>query len=1779
MLPLQLAAAGFAGPVVYGLGRALFGRGKRKEKRDAEHKDGRRGSSAVPGLDRRQLSGATPSLSRGESQVADAEDEFPQAIDWHSRVDYLESDMREEPPGVPATLPGCTQPRSIYMLHSGASETHIVADKDLVRTEEPPPRDGAGTDGDSDAEDDATSKAVVPAPPRAQPITTLEDLLAWRPGPEDEARRATTPLPRDRASVARMRGGDGPRLLVCHDMKGGYLDQDAPTQGSRDSRFYKVANWGLVDAFVYFSHALVTVPPPHWTNAAHRNGARVLGTFITEWDEGAAICNKVFESKASAEMVASQLTALAEHMGFEGWLINLENDIPPTLLRNVVHFLSRLRARMRAVTPHSQVLWYDAVTADGRLDWQNTVNGRNAGFWEAADGIFVNYSWAPGDLPALSDRLGTPARRSSVYMGVDVFGRNTHYHGGLETGRAVAAAMSMGLSCAIFAPGWSYESCEGEAAAAGARGWQERDARMWRGIRKALLAVLGPGSHRPVSTRLPFHSSFCSGSGRGLWCMGAKVSGRPWWNLSLQSVQPVCGASTAAMQRRGMRDRAVTHALQARISHSVAYQGSSALQITGRLPPTARAELPLFPTAIPLRGVEGSRRAPWDTGSSSPTPRQLLSPGGDKQELSGLVASYTALLTETRDVWLLLWVSVGGEESEYGDAAAAEDARRRPGQSHAPWLPRGLKLVVLRGHSDADADALAPQGGRRTGGTLDGLERLSEADEGLWHDGGSIAAHSLGLSNGDSATPPAYESPYESDVCPSDWTDISSPTEIGSRLSRGDVDSGVSESEAPATEREPTFAIRQNSFHHHHHHHHHRHTHHGEHQRGALASPPANSATEHAHSQLGGVSGLRKQRSFSLPNDTLYWHSLPDAQCVARDGSRAAFSPSGTSELGAPRAVARTLGEDLRRMQSSTLGRVVTSYSAGQDAKRKAEENLPLAAWVTRAYRISPAALRAALELPPGKSLAQCTIRGIGVACVTLPQPGEPRDPFAVDITAQDHSAFAAYLGSVSIFEAGRLLPASVMGAGTMPGPLAGAVRGEQMVPVPRVDCQDTTVVLREKKPSKKKQRQAEREALLASEEQSAPAARPAVKHEVDSLFLNTLRPDVRASASGAGWDSDTGVGRGSPHRRAPPHASVSGRRESASGAAGGGTTRRSVTGRDATPLRESQAGGAGDATARRDTSTAGMMITPTGLAFPQAALLPPRPRTSVKTAEVEQGPSSHELPELSGRSAVDRPPALHTRTRALARHARQQSRDSFTGDGGESVAPAPAPHRLGVSSTAQAPQAAPRKLEPHLSTVLRWSLPQDGWHVAADVPGTVLESFRQMSNPSTSRPLGSPYGNSEPRAGDEDASRIDFTRVVRCYVYAFQGAAVTREDKRMALAAHALSFCVRGGQPGSRVLRYGSQRRLGATPVHGPMSLSAPRRSPSSLRKQKKKPAGYAEAYSMRPESSRHSTPGNDASSRNPGRRWFDKEASRLGGEPAQSPQAGQRATSPGAYAENAPQPPPLVPEPPAAPELAPWEADTAPPEAPPVQVPSSSAQPLGNVVDIVTQASVVSQITRASMEEIAAESASEGRVSVDLRLSPGDDDHVQVQMLEEGHPPGGAEAPAHANESQAPPQELVLSPERSRSDSGQDRPGPRKGVRRSVMSAAGVHPLSADAKHAPLAIPPKGPNGEKVTFLGVSHSDRFVVEGLKLLPGSRSVVFVVQPELESGHIIDLEACPRLLVDVSTVAPPASPKKKAAVPTQARGGRRSVDLARKAGAAAPERLSMSERPDFVLKV
>ena len=100
-----------------------------------------------------------------------------------------------------------------------------------------------------------------------------------------------------------------------------------------------IYHWQLIDIFVYFSHYFVTIPPPCWTNAAHTHGIPVLGTLITESDDGVAKCSKFLEDASSLEILVNQLVDIAEYYRFDGWLLNIENPVQVLKIPYYMKFL------------------------------------------------------------------------------------------------------------------------------------------------------------------------------------------------------------------------------------------------------------------------------------------------------------------------------------------------------------------------------------------------------------------------------------------------------------------------------------------------------------------------------------------------------------------------------------------------------------------------------------------------------------------------------------------------------------------------------------------------------------------------------------------------------------------------------------------------------------------------------------------------------------------------------------------------------------------------------------------------------------------------------------------------------------------------------------------------------------------------------------------------------------------------------------------------------------------------------------------------------------------------------------------------------------------------------------------------------------------------------------------------------------------------------------------------------------------------------------------------
>ncbi|XP_060178916.1 cytosolic endo-beta-N-acetylglucosaminidase 1 isoform X2 [Lycium barbarum] len=355
-----------------------------------------------------------------------------------------------------------------------------------------------------------------PSNPISYPLKTLEEL-------ESRTYFNSFHLPFNKASV-KLPSNElpkRPRLLVCHDMAGGYLD-DKWIQGGNNPDAYAIWHWYLIDVFVYFSHSLVTLPPPCWTNTAHKHGVKVLGTFIMEWDEGKLLANKLSSSTNSAQMYAERLSELAAALGFDGWLVNMEVSVDVRQIPNLKEFISHLTQSMHSLVPGSLVIWYDSVTMDGDLSWQDQLNEKNKPFFDISDGIFVNYTWRENYPKQSAEVAGD--RKFDVYMGIDVFGRNTYGGGQWTTNLALDVIKKDNVSAAIFAPGWVYETKQLPDFQTAQNCWWALVERSWH-----------VSQNYPLT--LPFYSNFDQGHGYHLAVEGKKISETPWNNISSQSFQ------------------------------------------------------------------------------------------------------------------------------------------------------------------------------------------------------------------------------------------------------------------------------------------------------------------------------------------------------------------------------------------------------------------------------------------------------------------------------------------------------------------------------------------------------------------------------------------------------------------------------------------------------------------------------------------------------------------------------------------------------------------------------------------------------------------------------------------------------------------------------------------------------------------------------------------------------------------------------------------------------------------------------------------------------------------------------------------------------------------------------------------------------------------------------------------------------------------------------------------------------------------------------------------
>lgn len=157
---------------------------------------------------------------------------------------------------------------------------------------------------------------------------------------------------------------------------------------------------------------------------AHKHGVKVLGTIIFENVAGRIILEEILQSQETMTAVVEALVLCSKRCNFEGWLLNVECELKSTKIPLLRDFVEYLTLQMHENIPHAVVIWYDSIVESGQLLWQNELNNKNKLFFDACDGILINYAWNDQSLIRSEEIVnGLPEAMSKIYFGIDVFGR------------------------------------------------------------------------------------------------------------------------------------------------------------------------------------------------------------------------------------------------------------------------------------------------------------------------------------------------------------------------------------------------------------------------------------------------------------------------------------------------------------------------------------------------------------------------------------------------------------------------------------------------------------------------------------------------------------------------------------------------------------------------------------------------------------------------------------------------------------------------------------------------------------------------------------------------------------------------------------------------------------------------------------------------------------------------------------------------------------------------------------------------------------------------------------------------------------------------------------------------------------------------------------------------------------------------------------------------------------------------------------------------------------
>lgn len=261
--------------------------------------------------------------------------------------------------------------------------------------------------------------------------------------------------------------------------------------------------WQYVDTLVYWGgssgEGIIVAPSPDVVDAGHKNGVKVIGTvFMPQAAHGGKIewLDDLLQKREDGTYpVVDKLIEVAQLYGFDGWFINQETAEEEALSEYLDKFdvegggqstgasggkvltedhavrMQEFLSYFKQQAPDMELIYYDSMTIDGKMDWQNALTEKNAPYMKDAEGnsvadsMFLNFWWttdslAPEELLKTSAELAEEKQIDpyDLYAGVDIQsnGYDTPIKWNLFEKPDGGTYTSLGLYC----PSWTYFSTD-----------------------------------------------------------------------------------------------------------------------------------------------------------------------------------------------------------------------------------------------------------------------------------------------------------------------------------------------------------------------------------------------------------------------------------------------------------------------------------------------------------------------------------------------------------------------------------------------------------------------------------------------------------------------------------------------------------------------------------------------------------------------------------------------------------------------------------------------------------------------------------------------------------------------------------------------------------------------------------------------------------------------------------------------------------------------------------------------------------------------------------------------------------------------------------------------------------------------------------------------------------------------------------------------------------------------------------------------------------------------